>query len=116
MPRKKRPDIQPNLFDGQLTPEEIKTKRTAAIAFELFSAEIPKWHKFQDTPDGFGGAAQGGNCFFWWRSRYGDWLQDKIPDFERRSKFDKVFKEIWLDYEPEMTRNKHSLGLPDKAY
>lgn len=115
MPKKKQLTIQPNLFDGQLTPSEIENKKLAATAFELFAAELPKWHKFQDTPNGFGGT-QGGNCYFWWRSRYSEWLEETGFDFERRYKFDKIFKEIWLNYESKITRCEVSSGLPDKAY
>lgn len=108
--RSKKVEIQPNLFAEQLTLEEMENKRTAAIAFELFCPNIPKWHQLQDAPN-----STSGNCYFWWQSRYSEWLHEKIKEFERRSKFDKAFRDVWLDYETRMTRSPVAFGLPDKA-
>ena len=106
----KKQSLQPDLFADQLTPDEIKAEQFAAIAFELFAPQIPKWHQLQDTGSAIG------NCFFWWRSRYGEWLHDENFEFERRHKIDKSFPDVWVHYEKEMTRNNYFKGLPKNYY
>lgn len=59
--------------------------------FELFKPKLAEWHRFQDKN------APCGNCFDWWASRFGEFIQEQRPKMsvERYLKVYQIFPRIW---------------------
>lgn len=83
--------------------------------FDQWRPKVENWHRFQDTPTKFS-SKQGGNCFYWWKSRYSEWIQEMRPKWsiEIYIETDKLFPLIWESYEEFMTRSK-AIGIPNAA-
>lgn len=81
--------------------------------FELFRPELAKLHRLQDAT-----RSTCGNEYFWWRSRWGDWLETRRGswNFERVREVDLSFKAVWLAFERTMTRAGGAMGVPDNGY
>ena len=79
--------------------------------FDGFKPDIEKCHRLQDEP-----ASTSGNEFYWWQSRFGEWLQIKRSGWSRGEYLEigKPFPSVWESFERFMTRSK-PMGVPRAA-
>lgn len=79
--------------------------------FGEFKPMLAKWHEFIKK-NGYGNGE-----YFWWRSRYSEWIQELRSQgigFEVYHEKDKLFPRIWERFEKEFTGR--CLGVPSDAY
>lgn len=79
--------------------------------WELWQVQVEKWHKFQKQN------RFAGNEFFWWRSRYSEWIQEMRPRWTTAEYLekDKLFPRLWEKHGEEMQGSPIS-GVPKEAY
>ena len=79
--------------------------------WEQFEPKVKTWHKFQKT------SKSAGNCFFWWRSRYSEFIEEIHSKWtvDERIKRGKLFPRIWETYGKEMS-GVEIVGVPKEAY
>lgn len=79
--------------------------------WDEWKTEVEKWHEFEKKNKSFG------HEFFWWRSRYSEWIHEMRPKWTvaERIEKDKLFPRVWERYGEEISGSP-IIGVPKEAY